>query len=329
MNHAKIVLVACISAFVAITTAFLGVTGTILGSVLSSVLYNVLSEILEKPVTQRTKRTFSFNFEYEIAYVFPLIVIAFIQLLLLAAFLSQWGYLPGTFLNAYLKIQGAVDNNLYRILGFALVVMGVYPFIIRPNIVKKSYGLLVAFIGLIFLARGFVDSNTFFSQLYDGIFRHFDFSIEVFAFLLLVAVILLILKNASVIHKEFKNSNGDNFGKEDVKRFKVRNSKLQYDDLDDLSLREVPSRRTNHYNDFEEDYIPNNRIRRNYEDNSYHGRKPNAPRNYYGESQNQSGMRAPKNNNFKGKGPNIDINEDRIPAPRRNPLNNENRRKRY
>ena len=69
MNHSKIILVGCISAFVAITTALLGVAGTIIGSVLSSVLYNVLSEALEKPVENAKIST---NFEWDIAYVFPL-----------------------------------------------------------------------------------------------------------------------------------------------------------------------------------------------------------------------------------------------------------------
>ena len=110
LNHSKIILVAFISAFVAITTAVLGVAGTIIGSVLSSVLYNVLSEILEKPVTNakfpKVKSNRTSNFEWDIAYVFPLVVILFIQLMLILAFLSEWGFLPRIFLNIYLSIQG-------------------------------------------------------------------------------------------------------------------------------------------------------------------------------------------------------------------------------
>lgn len=225
MNHSKIVLVAFISGFVAITTAFLGVTGTIIGSVLSSVLYNVLSEILEKPVTERK---FSFNFEYEIAYVFPLIVISIIQLLLLTAFLAQWGYLPGTFLNAYLQIQGVVDNNLYRILGVALLVMGVYPFIIKPNIVKKEYGCIVVFIGVIFLARGFVDAHLSLTNLYGKIFEYFDFPIEIFAFLLLVFVIILILNNASQFNKDFKVSKQKSLDDLELKQTSHKNYNTNY-----------------------------------------------------------------------------------------------------
>lgn len=204
MNHSKIILVGCISAFVAITTAVLGVAGTIIGSVLSSVLYNVLSEVLEKPVAEKQ---FNLNLEYDIAYVFPLVVIAIIQLLLILAFLAQWGYLPITFLNAYLMIQGVVDNNLYRILGIALFVMSIYPFIIKPDTIKKRQGLLIAFIGLIFVARGFADVHNSVSAIYDNLFIYFDFPIEVFAFLLLVYVIISILHNASENKQNNKRNN--------------------------------------------------------------------------------------------------------------------------
>ena len=80
MNYKKIILVGCISAFVAGLTSIMGVAGTIIGSVISSVLYNMLTEALEKPVGQAT---FSTDFEWEIAYIFPIVVIALIQLLLI------------------------------------------------------------------------------------------------------------------------------------------------------------------------------------------------------------------------------------------------------
>ena len=82
MNYKKIILVGCISAFVAVLTSVMGVAGTIIGSVISSVLYNMLTEALEKPVGQAT---FSTDFEWEIAYIFPLVVIALIQLLFILA----------------------------------------------------------------------------------------------------------------------------------------------------------------------------------------------------------------------------------------------------
>lgn len=200
MNHSKIILVAFISAFVAITTAVLGVAGTIIGSVLSSVLYNVLSEILEKPVTNakfpNIKSNHASNFEWDIVYVFPLVVILFIQLLLILAFLSEWGFLPHIFLNIYLSVQGVASYNLYRILGFSLLVMSVYPFILKRNNVKKSDGLIILIIGLIFLARGFSDSGLTVAHALTRIFDFVDFPISLIAFLLLIYVIHSILSSA-------------------------------------------------------------------------------------------------------------------------------------
>ena len=51
MNYKKLILVGCISAFVALLTSVMGVAGTIIGSVISSVLYNMLTEVLESPVS--------------------------------------------------------------------------------------------------------------------------------------------------------------------------------------------------------------------------------------------------------------------------------------
>ncbi len=268
MNHSKVILVACISAFVAITTAFLGVPGTIIGSVLSSVLYNVLSEILEKPVTGKK---FNFNFEYEIAYVFPLIIIAFIQLLLLAAFLAQWGYLPGSFLNAYLEIQGVVDNNLYRILGFALIIMGVYPFIIKPNIIKKEYGSIIVFIGLIFLARGFVDAHVALTNLYGIVFRYFDFPIEVFAFILLVVVILLIINNASQVNRVFKK----------------HNQKA----LNDLELKDINSKKSKYNNNYKKEASYKNSPK------NIRVKAPKKPKKYYRKDNSSTKPYLASNNN--------------------------------
>ena len=118
LNYKKIILVGFISAFVAVLTSVMGVTGTIIGSVISSVLYNMLTEALDEPVG---KATFSTNFEWDIAYIFPIAVIALIQLLLIFAMLSESGFLPSTFLNAYLSLQGLANNNLYRILGIAML----------------------------------------------------------------------------------------------------------------------------------------------------------------------------------------------------------------
>ena len=195
MNYKKIILVGFISAFVAILTSFLGVAGTVIGSVISSVLYNTLSEALEKPVTNASfKRS---NFEWDIAYVFPLIVIAIIQLMLIFALLAEHGVLPANFLSLYLSLQSLANNNLYRILGFALLIMSAYPFVLKPENVNKIQGGIIAFVGLIFLARGLVDLGNAVTDIYDGAFIHFDFEIAIIALILLAIVIVRILLSAN------------------------------------------------------------------------------------------------------------------------------------
>ena len=99
----------------------MGVAGTIIGSVISSVLYNMLTEALEKPVGQAT---FSTDFEWEIAYIFPLVVIVLIQLLLILALFAEIGLLPYTFLNVYLSIQRFAEKHLEKIGGFESVTIG-------------------------------------------------------------------------------------------------------------------------------------------------------------------------------------------------------------
>lgn len=217
MNYKKIILVGCISAFVAILTSVLGVAGTVIGSVISSVLYNTLSEMLEQPVE---KATFSHKFEWEVAYVFPLAVIALIQLLLIFALLSEAGILPHTFLSVFLSLQNLANNNLYRILGVAMLIISVYPLVLKPDIIKKVHGVIIAFVGIIFLARGFVDLENRITNLYDVVFTYFDLPIAIIALVLIVYVIVKILLSARGSEKEFRITkhkiNEENFSKENA-----------------------------------------------------------------------------------------------------------------
>ena len=219
LNHKKIILVGFISAFVAVLTSILGVAGTIIGSVISSVLYNMLTEALSNPVSEAK---FSKSFEWEIAYIFPLVVIGLIQLLLIFALLSQWGMLPQTFLNAFLSLQNLANNSLYRILGVAMIIISVYPLLLNPDIIKKSHGAIIAFVGLIFLARGFVDAGNVITNIYDGVFARFDFPIAVIALILIVFVIYKILVSARDTEKESKmfshKVNQENFSKSNARK---------------------------------------------------------------------------------------------------------------
>lgn len=236
MNYKKIILVGCISAFVAILTSVLGVAGTVIGSVISSVLYNTLSEVLEHPVEQAT---FSHKFEWEVAYVFPLAVIALIQLLLIFALLSEAGILPHTFLNVFLSLQNLANNNLYRILGVAMLIISVYPLVLKPDIIKKVHGVIIAFVGIIFLARGFVDLENTITNIYDVVFTYFDLPIAIIALVLIVYVIVKILLSARKSEKEFRITkhkiNEENFSKENAGK---KHHSKKHDDFDYNKKRE-------------------------------------------------------------------------------------------
>ncbi len=228
MNYSKLILVGCISAFVAFLTSVLGVAGTIIGSVISSVLYNMLSEALEAPVQEAT---FSKDFEWEVAYVFPLIVIILIEILFICSLLSELGVLPYTFLKAYISLQGVAGNNLFRILGVGLLIISIYPFVLKPNFIKKAHGAIIAFIGLVFLARGFIDYGNTVTNLYDDIFINFDLPIAIIAVVLLLFVVIRILISAKESEMEFeelkRNINKDNSVKT-VKRVHKSQSNSNY-----------------------------------------------------------------------------------------------------
>ena len=244
MNYSKIILVGCISAFVALLTSVLGVAGTIIGSVISSVLYNMLSEALEKPVQEAA---FSSDFEWEVAYVFPLIVIILIQILFILALLSEWGFLPYTFLKAYLSLQGIAGNNLYRLLGCALIIISVYPFVLKPDFIKKEHGAIIAFVGLVFLARGFVDYGNVITNFYDAIFIYFDLPIAVIALVLLLFVVIRILNLAKQSEEAFnliKHEITDN-------KYKV------YKSHDIPDKKQVPENVSTYKPDYSKNNIPN------------------------------------------------------------------------
>ena len=244
MNYSKIILVGCISAFVALLTSVLGVAGTIIGSVISSVLYNMLSEVLEKPVQEAA---FSSDFEWEVAYVFPLIVIVLIQILFILALLSEWGFLPYTFLKAYLSLQGIAGNNLYRLLGCALIVISVYPFVLKPDFIKKEHGAIIAFVGLIFLARGFVDYGNVITDFYDALFIYFDLPIAIIALILLLFVIIRILNLAKESEEAF------NLIKHEISENKVK----VYKPHNIPDKKQIPEKVSTYKPDNSKNYIPN------------------------------------------------------------------------
>lgn len=224
LNYKKLILVGFISAFVAILTSVMGVTGTIIGSVISSVLYNMLTEALDKPVGNAKIKA---SFEWDIAYIFPIAVIALIQLLLIFALLSESGILPPGFLFVYMSLQDFANNNLYRLLGIALIVISAYPIILKPDFVKREHGVILVFVALIFLARGFVDLGNVVTDIYDDVFIYFDLPIAVVAFVLLAFVIVRILMSATRSSND-ESIDEETFNTHNVRRVRHTNGKPDY-----------------------------------------------------------------------------------------------------
>lgn len=203
MNHKKLILVGVISGLVTALTIVLGIAGTVVGSILFSVVYNMLAEGLEDSVTNAD---FNPDFEWEVVYVVPLVVIALIQLLFILALLAENGIMPYTFVNFFLSLQQLTDNNLYRLLGLALLFISAYPLVLKPGIVKRNHGLILAFVGFVFLARGFIDLKNVITDIYDDIFIYFDLPIAIIAFLLISFVILQILSSSKKSNKPAKQT---------------------------------------------------------------------------------------------------------------------------
>ncbi|MBR6024154.1 MAG: hypothetical protein IK044_04220 [Methanobrevibacter sp.] len=203
MNHKKLILVGLISGLVTALTIFLGVSGTVLGSIFFSVVYNMLAEWLEDPVSNAS---FNPDFEWDIVYVVPLVVIALIQLLLILALLAERGFLPYVFVNFFTSLQHLTDNNLYRLLGIALLFISAYPLVLKPDFVKREHAFILIFVGLIFLARGFVDLGNVITDIYDDVFIYFDLPIAIVAFILISFVIFRILSLSNKSNNEFKKN---------------------------------------------------------------------------------------------------------------------------
>ena len=129
---------AFISGTVALFTSVLGVSGTIIGSVLSSFLYQLLSGYSEQKLEEGALR--KPKLANEIVYIFPLVVIAIFELIF---FLSAIHY---RFDMIFDMLEAAVNNNLFRLMGLGLILLGAYPFFNSNNIDKRN-GTFVLFIG--------------------------------------------------------------------------------------------------------------------------------------------------------------------------------------
>ena len=184
VKHFNVWMAGIISGIVALFTSYLGISGTIIGSVLSSFLYQFLSSYSAEKYDEGAIK--SPNLANEIVYIFPLVVILIIELIF---FLSALHY---RFDMLFDVLESAVYNNLFRLMGIGLIILGAYPFFDSNNI-HKNNGAVVLVLGVLLLLRGFVDITEFTAKAYYALFAEVDYLFAAFVVIALAVVIVNIL----------------------------------------------------------------------------------------------------------------------------------------
>ena len=97
----------------------------------------------------------------------------------------------------------ATDNNLFRVMGIALVVLGIYP-LLGTNDIDKKNGYVLFIIGFLVFLRGIGDMTSIFYILYDRIISVLDPFFALFVVIVLTAVVINILKSTFDKYGGFK-----------------------------------------------------------------------------------------------------------------------------
>ena len=184
VKHFHIIMAAFISGTVALFTSVLGVSGTIIGSVLSSFLYQLLSGYSEEKLEGGNLR--KPKLANEIVYIFPLVVIGIFELIFLCSALHY------RFDMLFDMLEAAVNNNLFRLMGLGLILLGAYPFFDSNNIDRRN-GTFIIFLGILLFLRGLVDITDTTSMIFHTIFAQFDLLFAIFVVIGLALVIANIL----------------------------------------------------------------------------------------------------------------------------------------
>lgn len=190
-KYFEIIMAGIISGIVALTTSILGIGGTVIGAVLGAIIYQVISVFVKEPLENTTIR----KVENEIVYILPLILIAIVLIIFIMAYVNT------DFFMYYYQLKEFTDNNLLRLMGIGLMVMGIYPLIQSKNIDKK-YGLIVLFLGIILFFRGLIDVNYHVLELYGILLGKFDIFVPLTILSALLFVILKIFLESVKLYSE-------------------------------------------------------------------------------------------------------------------------------
>jgi hypothetical protein len=152
------------SGIVAITTTYLGLAGTIIGAVLGSVIYQIFSSYIKDSINEsidKTKESLDRNnlqlLEDNIVFIIPLILIIIVEIIFIFSF--QYNY------TVFKHLERITDYNLFRAIGVGLTILGLYS-IVRPKKGRVYYGIILLFISIFFLIRGFIDTRFIYQLIY-------------------------------------------------------------------------------------------------------------------------------------------------------------------
>lgn len=186
-----IVMAGVISGLVAYTTTQLGIGGTVIGAVLGSMLYQLMTHLFKEPLEGVEAPSIS----KKIVYIFPLIVIVLVELIYMLSTISVREH------HLFYMLENLAGGNLFRSIGFGLLIMGIYPFI-QPKEIKKEYGYIIIAVALIKLWNGFSDLNTPITDLYSLLYSELGILISLMVILALSYVILAIAKESiDIVHE--------------------------------------------------------------------------------------------------------------------------------
>lgn len=198
----EVVMVGIISGIVAITTSFLGIGGTVIGAVIGSMLYQIMSHFLKDPIEGMQVH----EIEAKIVFIFPLLIIFVIELVYLLAIMNL------DTLKIFLHLENFTNNNLFRLMGISLMIMGFYPLISSRHI-RRLYATILSFLGLTLFLRGLIDTELVYLKLYRFIFTEFDFFIAIIILLTLLYIISYVSRDILLLFNEHKPHYSENSSK--------------------------------------------------------------------------------------------------------------------
>lgn len=227
-----IILLGFISGVVAILTSMMGISGTIIGAVVTSIIAESLKTYFKDPLKdkiseyekQNYKNKYQINYNSnenehsfeknskmprpkyynkkvissddsiltaKILFIFPLAVILIIELI---HFLGAINIIP---YDIFYSLESITNWTLLRTIGYALIVMGIYPLVSKKF--SSHNGIILIIVGIIELIFGYADVSygaLFITSMISSLKEYIN-----------IIIILAILYTILTIHEESSEDN--------------------------------------------------------------------------------------------------------------------------